>query len=368
MTRIVQVANFVTPTSGGVRTTLRHLAAGYTAAGHGVVQVLPAKWDAVELDNCGVTRIHLSAPALPGTGYRVHRDVARVRRILDRVAPDVLEVHDRTTLRGLGQWANKAGVRSCVVSHERLDRWLHQWLPRRLPLQQAADWSNGALATSYDAVACTTEWAAEEFVRISADNVHVVPLGVDAAAFRPRLSGRPHQEVLLVMSSRLSREKRPDLAVEAVRELLRRGRPVRLVVCGDGPLRLPLRRRARGLPVEWRGHVGDREELGALMARADVALAPGPIETFGLAAMEALACGTPVCVNGDSALPALVGSAGRSLHGSGRCFADGVEELLGVEERLRRKTARRRAELFDWATSVRGFLEVHRLVERTAAA
>lgn len=41
-----------------------------------------------------------------------------------------------------------------------------------------------------------------------------------------------------------------------------------------------------------------------------MAIAPGPAETFGLAALEALACGTPVVVRAESALPEVVGDAG----------------------------------------------------------
>jgi alpha-1,6-mannosyltransferase len=46
-----------------------------------------------------------------------------------------------------------------------------------------------------------------------------------------------------------------------------------------------------------------------------VALAPGPAETFGLAALEALACATPVVVSADSALPEVAGEAGASVPG-----------------------------------------------------
>lgn len=367
MTRIVQVANFVTPTSGGLRTTLRHLSAGYADAGHEVVQILPGDHDLVEHDDTA-TRVWLSAPSLPGTGYRVHRDVARVRRVLDRAAPDVLEVHDRTTLRGLGQWARRNGVRSSVISHERLDRWLRQWLPTQLPLRQFADRSNDALVASYDVVLCTTEWAAEEFVRLDADNLRVIPLGVDAATFIPRIAPWEHEEVQLVMTSRLSKEKRPELAIATVQELTRRRMPVRLVVCGDGPMRKSLARESRDLPIEWRGFVEDRAELASLIARSDVALAPGPIETFGLGALESLACGTPVVVNRNSALPAIVGDAGRSVPSSGWCFADAVQELLTVDEVWRRSLARRRAELFDWNTTVQGFLAAHQLRTEAKAA
>jgi alpha-1,6-mannosyltransferase len=195
-----------------------------------------------------------------------------------------------------------------------------------------------------------------------------VPLGVDTSAFTPRLFPRGDNEIRLVMASRLSKEKRPDLAVLAVEELVRRGLPVRLDVCGDGPMRQSLRELSADLPITWHGHLGDRAQLGELMAQADIALAPGPIETFGLAALEAMACGTPAVVNRNSALPSLVGSAGRVAPSSGWCFADQVEDLLAAPETARRRAARHQVEGLSWDATVQGFLDVHRLeAERLAA-
>jgi alpha-1,6-mannosyltransferase len=368
MTRIVQVANFVTPTSGGLRTTLHHLATGYAAQGHEVVQVVPGERELVEQTPWGA-RISVEGTPLPGTGYRVITQVRRLERRLAGLRPDRLEVHDRTTLRVLGGWAARQGVPALVVSHERLDVWLKQWLPRRAPLARAADKSNAALASSFDQVVCTTPWAAEEFTRLGVRNLEQVPLGVDLEGFPPRLHATGQQEVLLVMASRLSREKRPDLAVGAVRELVRRGHQVRMLVAGDGPLRPALERSSQGLPIHWLGFVHGRAELAALLAAADIALAPGPVETFGLAALEALACGTPVVVNRHSALPAIVADAGRKAASSAWVFADCVEELLAMDELTRRHRARGRAEVFSWDTTVQGFLDVHRIgaVERLAA-
>lgn len=363
MSRVVQVANFVTPTSGGLRTALGALAAGYGAAGHDVVQVLPGPRDDT-VETAWGRQVLLRSPHVPGTGYRLLTDVGRVQRVVAGLAPDRLEVHDRTTLRGLGAWAGREGVRAVVVSHERLDRVLRQWLPARLPLDRAADRSNAALAAAFDDVVCTTSWAAQEFERVGVD-VRQVPLGVDLEQFRPDRSARPwlagERELLLVTATRLSREKRPDLAVDTVRELMRRGRRVRLVVAGDGPLRPSLQRRAAGLPVVFAGHVGGRDRVARLLSAADVVLAPGPVETFGLAALEALACGTPVAVNRHSALPDVVGAAGRACPSSAFCFASAVEELAALDERSRRRQARRRAEHFPWSRTVAGMLAVHGL-------
>jgi alpha-1,6-mannosyltransferase len=135
-----------------------------------------------------------------------------------------------------------------------------------------------------------------------------------------------------------------------------------LVVAGDGPLRARLERTARRkwLPVTFAGFVPDPKNLGALLASADVVVAPGPVETFGLAALEALACGTPVVVSAASALPEVIGDAGIAV--SGEDFAGGVRAVLARDELTRRKTARARAEEFGWPASVAAFLAVHQAV------
>ncbi|MGO4428999.1 glycosyltransferase, partial [Streptomyces sp. MCAF7] len=144
-------------------------------------------------------------------------------------------------------------------------------------------------------------------------------------------------------------------------ELRRRGGRAALVVAGDGPLRPRLEARAReeGLPAAFLGHVADRGALAALQASADVVLAPGPAETFGLAALEALACGTPVVVSELSALPAIVGPAGATAADHGAAFADAVEHLLSRPEPTRRATARARAERYSWPEAVAAFLAAH---------
>lgn len=360
MTRIAQLANFVHPTSGGLRTTLDRLAAGYADAGHEVLRVVPGPQYAEVVQPWGRC-LQVPSPELPGTGgYHVVTDLRRVRRELDAWAPGRIEVHDRTTLRGLAPWARAAGVPSLVVSHERLDRWLRQWLSARLPLDRAADRANAALAASFDHVVCTTAWARQEFDRVQVP-ARQVPLGVGLADF-PAAGARVDDGTLrLVLSSRLSREKRPDLAVGAVLELRRRGHRATLRVCGDGPLRRALLAQGAGTPVELLGFVPDRRTLAGELGRADIALAPGPVETFGLAALEALACGTPVVGNVHSALPEVLGDAGTSSASTPWSFADGVERLLELPPTERRRRARARAEGFPWSRTVAGFLDVHGL-------
>lgn len=366
--RIVRLANFVTPASGGLRTALRELGKGFRAAGHEPVLVVPGERH-TDRDTEQGRVITLPGPVLPGTGgYRVLADRRRLAALLERLAPDRLEVSDRTTLRWTGRWARRARVPAVMVSHETADGVLRTWgLPEHLA-RRTADALNTRTAHVYARVVCTTEFAEREFVRIGARNVVRAPLGVDLTERHPVLRNpglralhARGDEALLVMCSRLSVEKRPGTALDALEALLRRGRPAVLVVAGDGPLRTRLEHRARerGLPVTFLGHVADRTDLGTLQASADVCLAPGPAETFGLAALEALACGTPVVASASSALPEVLGSAGAAADDRGGAFADAVELLLGRPEPERREAARARAECFGWGAAVEAFLAAH---------
>ncbi|GID97830.1 glycosyltransferase [Amorphoplanes digitatis] len=365
--RIVRIANFVTESSGGLRTALHELGAGYEAAGHEATLIVPgARRSDVRTAQGRV--ITLPAPGVPGMGgYRVLMDRRRTAAVLRGLAPDRIEVSDRTTLRWVGRWARRAGVPSVMVSHESLDGLSRLFGPAAS--RRVVDRANARTAADHTTVVCTTGWAAAEFTRIGARNVVRVPLGVDLDRFSPsrfdagmRRRWAAPGDLLLLHCGRLSAEKRPRRSLNALAALHAAGVPAVLVVAGGGPLRPALQGEAadRGLPVRFLGHVRDRDELAGLLATADVVLAPGPVETFGLAALEALAGGTPVVASADSALPEVIGAAGIAAPGEGPAYAQAVLDLMGRPER--RRTAREQACRYPWAASVDGFLAAHGIV------
>jgi alpha-1,6-mannosyltransferase len=370
--RIAQVANFYGPGSGGVRTTVDALGHGYTAAGHDRLLLVPGRHEADERTATG-RRITMRGLPVPGSRGHYHFLASRtpVEAVLAELAPDRLEVSDRFTLHRLGRWARARGLPAVVFAHERIDAILAPRVPPGFPLGAVADRRNRRVVRDFDAVVCASAFAAGEFERIGATNLARVPLGVDLTAFSPaRADPGGGDTVRLVCVGRLSREKRPALAIETLRRLHADGVRARLTMIGDGPKRQALTKRAAGLPVDFTGAV-DRRLVAEHLANADVALAPCPCETFGLAALEALACGTPVVGADQGALTELLGggrAAGLSAPAEPAAFAAGVRTVLRWPTWSRRAAARSRAEEFPWARTVTAMLRVHGLHDAAAAA
>jgi glycosyltransferase involved in cell wall biosynthesis len=126
--------------------------------------------------------------------------------------------------------------------------------------------------------------------------IRVAPNGIDLDAVRAAPAASARTDVVVV--GRLLAHKRIDMLLDAVALLHRDGRPVTCRVIGDGPERAALRAQAAELgiarAVDFRHDVGDQRELYSLLKAARVFAFPSEREGFGIAVLEALACGLPV--------------------------------------------------------------------------
>lgn len=152
------------------------------------------------------------------------------------------------------------------------------------------------------------------------------------------------------------------------------------MIVGTGPLERRLRAAAAELPVTFLDPPAGPPEAAALLATVDVLLSPAPGGTFGMSALRALACGTPVVGTRSGALVDLVGVAGldgrdRSVQASGgatwshpAAFATAVTDLAALPTSERRLSARALAERFPWQATVDRMLALHRGGQRPPRA
>ena len=369
--RIVHIANFYGPSSGGIKTTLHELGRGYLKYGHEFIYIVPGPRYIKEQTPFGL-KISLPSFTLPASGgYQFIRSNKQLLNLLEFLNPDRVEVSDRFTLLKVGRWAKQHKVASLVFSHETLNGLVKKYAPLipELVRNKFVNWHNRKLAATFDTVIATTDFAAAEFVRIKTTNLRKVALGVDLVGFRPenrdpklRKELLKDADYLLVHCGRMSPEKEPARSVQAVSELVKAGVNVRLIIVGGGPLWNKIRKQSLGLPIEMLGYVASREKVASYLAAADIAIAPGPLETFCLSALESLASGTPVVASKSSAVGEIlninsVKPAGAVANDNGAEFAVAIKQLLN-KGRLR-KVAREQAEKFSWANTVDAMLDVH---------
>jgi N-acetyl-alpha-D-glucosaminyl L-malate synthase BshA len=134
---------------------------------------------------------------------------------------------------------------------------------------------------------------------------------------------------------------------EVVRE-----RPAQLVLVGDGPERSAAEWLARDLRIQQKVHfLGKQERVNELLPLADLLLMPSELESFGLAALEAMACKVPSIATRVGGVPELIDDGVTGLLypvGDVSAMAQGALALLADQTRMQamrdagRKTAQSR--------------------------
>jgi glycosyltransferase involved in cell wall biosynthesis len=146
----------------------------------------------------------------------------------------------------------------------------------------------------------------------------------------------------LVVVGRLMAHKRIDMLLDTVAALHAEGVSVTCRIIGDGPERLSLHRKARALGIEhaidFRHDVGEQKDVYAFMKAAKVFVFPSAREGFGIAVLEALACGLPVVTTSapDNVAQHLAARSSRSIvcDSSAPAVAEAVKRILAARSSL----------------------------------
>ncbi len=314
--------------------------------------------------------------------------------VLDRmaVAPAAgglpyTSVHANYWLSGLSGHVIKHELNlPLVCTFHTLDRVKAETMPEEveadMPHRRAE--AEASIIDCSDAVlaSCTVE--AEQIASLyggEPGRIHIVPPGVDHAFFGPghrpqarRALGLPLDGRLLLFVGRIQPLKCADVAIETLAELRAGGgEPYRLVVVGgpSGPHGEKALRNlydvgdARGV----RHHVHfiapqPHELLSSYYRAADVCIVPSRSESFGLVALEAAACGTPVVASAVGGLTTLVdhGHTGYLVDDPDPvAYAEAVHTVFDeplAAERLSTASVLR-ARRYTWRAAARTLVELH---------
>ena len=255
-----------------------------------------------------------------------------------------------------------------------------------------------AVRESAAIVAASTIELAElrQLYRADPSRVAVIPCGVDPEVFKPvrqadarEALGRDQCERLVLFVGRIEQIKGIDVLLRALGLLFQRHPDLRSDVCllvvggaldpgDDAPETekiLELRRLVHEHRMESNvAFVGsrDQEQLALYYAAADVCAVPSLTESFGLVALEAMACGTPVVGTRVGGLQTLIedGESGLLVPaGDDTALAEAIHAVL-TDHRLRTHLshgARERAERFTWSRVGQRMTELYDKVLAAAA-
>jgi D-inositol-3-phosphate glycosyltransferase len=210
------------------------------------------------------------------------------------------------------------------------------------------------------------------------EKVVQLPLGIDRAFFSPGPPGPAREAIgfddgipIVLYVGRIQSLKGTALAVETLAHLLAR-RSARLIIVG-GPSGLDGEREFKRVSELVSSHGLDElvtvvdpmshELLSTYYRAADVVIVPSVSESFGLVALEAMGCGTPVVATDAGGLRTVV-DAGRSgilvKDRQASAFAQAIDSLLAnpVQYRAMSQRAASRAESFTWAASAQRLISV----------
>lgn len=220
----------------------------------------------------------------------------RIKKIVDAVSPDVVNVHYATSY---GSAVALSGLRGYALSVWGADIYD---FPRKSILHKAL------LRFSLDraAVLFSTSYAmAKEAAQYTNKAFEITPFGVDTVLFNPNKRTREDGDNVFVVGTVKSLSDKYGIKdiLYAVAEIEKEGEiPIRLRIAGKGPQEHEYKQLAHDLGIDsvtdWLGFIS-QEQAAKEWANMDVAIIPSTLESesFGVSAVEAQACGTPVIIS-----------------------------------------------------------------------
>lgn len=285
-------------------------------------------------------------------GYRIARSRRDSAAHLVALAPDVIEAGDPYNLAwAVLDAARELHVPAVAFAHSDLAA-----LARRLSGAAGEALAQRYLRRLYarfDLVLAPGRALAQRLrALVPGVPVREQPLGVDTRCFAPERAdprwraalNLPRGTRLLLYAGRFAPEKNLPLLTEALRLL---GPAYALVALGDGPAP-PAAAGSERLIVLPFAH--DQREVARAMASCDAFVHAGDIETFGLVALEAMACATPVVACDAGGLSQLVDDEVGCLvpGGSAARFAEAIAAVCSRDRDRLAASARRRSLAYDW--------------------
>jgi glycosyltransferase involved in cell wall biosynthesis len=228
------------------------------------------------------------------------------------------------------------------------DYW-REYLGERGRAGQAVEWAAARLTNNNIAISMRTRMDLE---KLGAKAVHVVPSGIDWKGIMQVHPSAIQSDIICV--GRLVGHKNVDLLIKAVGIVKSEVPDVKALIVGDGPEVDILKSRVRKLTLEknviFLGFLEDYNEALALMKSSGIFASPSTREGFGMAALEANACGLPVVTVShrmNAVMDLVKKETGTICQSTEQALAEAIFSTLQKKGKMRRRCIEE-ARKYDW--------------------
>ncbi|MBD5418821.1 MAG: glycosyltransferase [Bacteroides sp.] len=343
--------------TGGAEKLLVDLIPRFKQMGHTVDLLLldgtptPFKHDA---EKAGITIHHL------GIGGSVYSPLKLLKLLKYLPEYDVVHTHNYAPQLFAAIGSMLCSVVLCTTEHNTSNRrrnW--KWFK---PIDK---WMYSRYKKIISISPKTQELLQEHIKATSSDRFITIYNGIDSSHFKSAIPANLHKEdfncrIAIIQVAGFRHQKDQDTTIKALKYL---SDDIHLFLVGDGIRRPELEKLTKEEHLESRVHfLGIRSDVAELLKSANIAVISSHWEGFGLAAVEAMAAGTPVIASDVDGLREVVDGAGILFpDGDSKTLAKEIMKLEGDPE-LYEKTAiacHERVMQFDISKMVEGYMKIY---------
>lgn len=241
------------------------------------------------------------------------------------------------------------GQKLFITWHEVWGDYWRSYLGEKGRAGQAVEWAAARLTDHNVAVSIRTQ---RELLSLGAREVAVVPNGIDWKGINRVHPSAVQSDIIYV--GRLVEHKNLDLLIKALQIVKADIPDVKALIVGDGPENAKLKslvtERKLEKNVDFSGFLEDYNEALALMKSAGIFVLPSSREGFGMAALEANACGLPVVTidhKMNAVMDLVTKETGSICDPSEQAIAKAICSILPKKEKMRGRCMEE-AKKYDW--------------------
>lgn len=250
----------------------------------------------------GLTIIKCSSSVYLKFPWKVMSDLENWNHLMTQYEPDIIHSHlfyaDWVSRENLyNDKAYFSHIHGITTQYERMPyrKWLSREHAIRLITGTHIQKKYKACHNQFIANSQATLQYLFSTLQCHPNDVHLLPNAVDRLRFSRKKNDFSQRLIRLVSTGTLNENKNHAFLLSVVKQLLAKGRQVRLDILGDGPLFKPLEKQIRSYNLENIVHLhGMTQHVEYFLQNGDVYVHASVKESFGLALAEALSVGLPV--------------------------------------------------------------------------